>query len=46
MKHASLLALAGLVAALAFPVAAKDIQLPPDVVQLKPSPLPLSLIHI
>ena len=39
MKHATLLA-AGVCAALAAPLAAKDIQLPPDAVQLKPSPLP------
>jgi hypothetical protein len=40
MKHASLLAAACIGAALAFPIEAKDIQLPPDIVQLKPSPLP------
>src|SRR6185312_6527445 len=39
MKHATLLA-AGICAVLAAPLAAKDIQLPPDAVQLKPSPLP------
>lgn len=40
MKQASLLAAACLGVALAGPIEAKDIQLPPDVVQLKPSPLP------
>jgi hypothetical protein len=39
MKHATLLA-ACIAAALASPLAAKDIQLPPDAVQLKPSTLP------
>ncbi|HEY8976662.1 MAG TPA: cytochrome c [Burkholderiaceae bacterium] len=40
MKHATLLAVACVAAGLALPLAAKDIQLPPDAVQLKPSPLP------
>jgi len=40
VKHASLLAAAALVAAVSFPLEAKDIQLPPDAVQLTPSPLP------
>ena len=40
MKHATLLAAACVAAVLAAPVAAKDIQLPPDAVQLKASPLP------
>jgi hypothetical protein len=40
MKHATLLAVACVAAGLAMPLAAKDIQLPPDAVQLKPSPLP------
>ena len=40
MKHATLLAIACAAATLAAPIAAKDIQLPPDAVQLKPSALP------
>jgi len=40
MKHATLLAAACVAAVLASPLAAKDIQLPPDAVQLKASPLP------
>jgi len=40
MNQASLLALACVGAALALPLEAKDIQLPPDTVQLTPSPLP------
>ena len=40
MKHANLLAAACAAAVLASPLAAKDIQLPPDAVQLKASPLP------
>ena len=39
MKLANLL-VAGLAATLAMPLGAKDIQLPPDAVQLKPSTLP------
>ena len=39
MKHTTLLA-AALLAVLAAPIAARDIQLPPDTVQLTPSPLP------
>ena len=39
MKHTLSLIAAGLLA-LAAPVDAKDLQLPPDAVQLKPSPLP------
>jgi hypothetical protein len=40
MKHASLFAAACLVLACSSPIAAKDIQLPPDTVQLTPSALP------
>ncbi|MFL6677413.1 MAG: cytochrome c, class I [Burkholderiaceae bacterium] len=40
MKHATLLAAASVAAVLASPLAAKDIQLPPDAVQLKASLLP------
>ena len=40
MKHATCLVVIGLVAVLSLPAVAKDIQLPPDVVQLKPSALP------
>jgi len=40
MKHAILLAVACIGAALASPLAARDIRLPPDAVQLKPSALP------
>ena len=40
MKHTTCLVAAGLLAVLAAPIGAKDIQLPPDTVQLTPSPLP------
>ena len=40
MKSTTSLLAAGLLSALAAPMAAKDIQLPPDTVQLAPSPLP------
>jgi hypothetical protein len=40
MKHASSFVAACIAAALVSPLAAKDIQLPPDAVQLKPSALP------
>ena len=40
MKHATLLAIACVATGLALPLAAKVIQLPPDAVQLEPSPLP------
>ena len=40
MKHASFFALAGLALVLAAPIEAKDIQLPPDGIQLTPSALP------
>jgi sulfite dehydrogenase (cytochrome) subunit B len=40
MKHTSRHALAGLALALSMPIGAKDIQLPPDGVQLTPSAMP------
>ena len=40
MKHTTSLIAAALLAVLAGPMSAKDIQLPPDTVQLVPSPLP------
>ena len=40
MKHTTSLVAAGLLIALAAPIAAKDIQIPPDTVQLTPSALP------
>jgi hypothetical protein len=40
MKYATSVIAAGLLIALAAPIVAKDIQLPPDTVQLTPSPLP------
>ena len=39
MQHSTLL-IAGLLAVLAAPTGAKDLQIPPDTVQLVPSPLP------
>ena len=40
MKHTNSLVAAGLLFALAAPMAAKDLRIPPDTVQLTPSPLP------
>ena len=40
MKHTNSLIAAGLLMALASPLVAKDLQLPPDTVLLTPSPLP------
>ena len=40
MKHTNSLVAAGLLMTLVAPIVAKDIQLPPDTVQLTPSPLP------
>ena len=40
MKHTTSLIAAGLLIVLAAPMVAKDLQIPPDTVQLTPSPLP------
>ena len=40
MKHTTSLIAAGLLIVLAAPLVAKDLQIPPDTVQLTPSPLP------
>ena len=40
MKHTTFLLAAGLLVVLAAPIGAKDLQIPPDTVQLTPSPLP------
>ena len=40
MKHTNSLIAAGLLMALASPLVAKDLQIPPDTVLLTPSPLP------